>query len=464
MFVRVKLKVQQDATGNRLEMPGLLTPGGLLMPLLDYFLARELSRSISWMDKVVKSVRLFCQYMQANPEQRDTLQMFDNFANALVKGTFDNETFDDPSGLCWRPRMRRDASSILTDLSLFFDWLGENNRVAANINAMVKANPYEQRWNQAARRFRRDRSLLGHLWSNPEGDKKARRVWIKRESKATSAEPPAFPEDRFLDLINDGFRVGNRVDHRGICITLLMHGAGFRASEPFHLYVHDAMPNPANSSTALVRIHHPSDGLAPDGWKLPAESRVPNRATFLATIYGLRPRDKMLGDLKAGWKGGLYDADNYKEAHWFLPWYGERFLYHWNRYIEQLVRVKRDHPFLFVNLVRGELGSMYKLPTFNDAHAAACRRIGLEPAKQLGTTPHGHRHAYGQRIKKAGLDQKYIQMMLHHASIASQEQYTRPGARELKEEIRAAHERLELSLSQGSEDLNTSTSFDKDSE
>lgn len=446
MFVKVKLHVQRDNTGNQIELPGLLTPGGLLTPLLDYCLAKELSRSISWMEKVVRSVQLFCEYMQANKEQRDTIQLFDNFANALVKGTFDPKTFDDPSDLCWWPRKSKDVSGILTDLSLFFDWLGENNPVAANINPMVAANPYEQRWNEAARRYRRENALLGHLWPKPGSDKRTRRVRIKGESTPAAAEPPAFPEDRFMDLINDGFRVGRRVDHRGICITLLLHGAGFRPSEPFHLYVHDAMPHPANPATALVRIHHPSDGYAPEDWKLPGNRGIANRATYLLALYGLKPRHKMVGDLRAGWKGGVYDADNYKQAHWFLPSYGELFLYHWNCYIEQLVHTRRDHPFLFVNLGRGDIGSMYKLPTFNDAHAKACRRIGLEPAKRLGTTPHGHRHAYGQLIRKAGLGESYIKMMLHHSSVESQKVYTQPGAKELAEEIRLAQERLELTL------------------
>ncbi|MFY7865612.1 gamma-mobile-trio recombinase GmtY [Roseateles sp.] len=442
MFVRVNVEVSADATGNTVAIPGVLTPAGLLTPLVDYLQEKALSRSPSWMDKVVRSVRLFCYYLNANPANRDTRAVFDNFATALQSGTIDLRTGEDPSGLYWRPKSGADRSGIVTDLTLFFDWMGKKNPTAANINPKVAANVYEQRWNSAARLYRRENSLLGHLWSNTEGDKKSRRLSTQREPVATALESPAFPEDKFQDFITDGWGVGSRVDHRGICITLLLHGAGFRASEPFHLYVQDVVPDPTNPRSALVTIHHPSAGYAPENWRDPTVGGRGRRDAYLAANYGLKPRHLLQSKLKAGWKGGLYDADNYKQAHWFEPWHGELFLYHWNRYIEQLVRVKRNHPFLFVNLRRGTPGAMYQLGTFNDAHAAACRRIGLLPLKSLGTTPHGHRHAYGQKARKAKLDVKIIQLMLHHASENSQKIYTGPSTAEVTSILAEAHKKM----------------------
>lgn len=450
MFVRVKVSVRSDNTGNTVDMPGLLTPGGLLTPLLDYFIEKSLSRSPSWMDKVLKSVRLFCYYMQANPHQRDTRALFKHFALALETGTFALSTGEDPSGLCWRPRTGPDRNGVITDLNLFFDWMSTQNPTAADINPLVAASVYEQRWNAAARMHRRENALLGHLWSNPENDKKARRLSLRRTPSPKTGEPPAFPDDRFADLIADGFRIGRRVDHRGICITLLMHGAGFRVSEPFHMYFQDAGPDPTNPKSALVAIHHPEVGFAPEHWRDPESGRPGTRTAYLASRYGLKPRNLVQGPLHAGWKGGLYDQDNYKLAHWFMPWYGEVFLYHWNRYVEQLAHLKRQHhPYLWVNIVRGEEGAPYKLSTFIDAHAAAVRRIGLVPTKQFGTTDHGHRHAYGQRARRAGLDTKTIQVMLHHTSETSQKVYTSPGAAEIKATLAQAHERLGESIPQG---------------
>lgn len=451
MFVSVRATVLVDSTGNSVEVPGLLTPSGLLTPLLDYFVEYRLSRSQSWMDKVAKAVRMLLEYMHANPREGDSRAIFDNFASAVQSGTFDPQTRLDPSGLCWRPRPK-DVGSIVTDLSLFFDWLGERNPKAANINPMVEANVYERRWNLAAARYRRERALLGHLWSQrmDDSNKKVRRVRSNTRSQSRAAEPPAFPEDRFGDLINEGFRVGDRVDHRGICITLLLHGAGFRASEPFHLYVEDVCPNPRNPASALVRIHHPTLGNAPPSWKDAAgRPRRGNREAYLLEAYGLRPRHRIRSSAKAGWKGGRCDAPEYKEAHWFRPEYGELFLKHWRLYLQQMVQVERHHPYLFVNLGRSPVGDMYKLGQYDDAHAAACRRIGLVVSKPLGTTPHGHRHAYGRRLTMAGVSEKYIQMFMHHSSIESQEVYVQLTTAEIEQVLVAGAARMANSASQG---------------
>lgn len=445
MFVKVTTEVRSDNTGNSVIVPGVLTELGLLMPLLDYFLEHT-HRSPSWMDKVVRSVRLLCYYMTANPHEVSKRALFDNFARALEQGTFNLATGEDPSGLCWQPLSGVDRDAIITDLTLLFDWMTRDNKAAAEFNPLVPASAYDQRLNEASRAYKRENKLLGHLWTDRTDDSKKRRVGRLREPVPKASTPLSFPENRFDELIEDGFRVGNRVDHRNICITLLLHGAGFRASEPFHMYVEDAVPNPKDPSSALVAIHHPSAGFAPGHWVDPIVGGRGKRGAYLAAMYGLKPRHKLHDTNRAGWKGGRYDAENYKRAFWFTPSYGAQFLHHWNCYLEQLAHVKRKHPFLFVNMERGNLGDMYKLGTFNDAHAAACRRIGLVPAKVLGTSPHGHRHAYGQRLRRAGLDAHMRQIALHHSNMASQEVYTEPSLDEIIDALQTADDTLRQSL------------------
>ncbi|MBL8280263.1 MAG: site-specific integrase [Pelomonas sp.] len=445
MFVSVKLRVLLDSSGSSVDVPGLLTPGGLFSPLLDYFLDRQLARSLSWMDKVSRSVRLFLEYMQANAREEGRT-MFANFAKRLYSGTLDETTGVDTSGLYWRPRRSADASGIITDLTLFLDWVGQNSRVAAGLNPLVPASGVERRWNEAARCYRRERALLGHLWSAKDDERaQTRRVRPKPSPATRPSEPPAFPEHRFADLISHGFRVGDRIDHRGICITLLLHGAGFRASEPFHLYVEDVVPDPKDPTSALVRIHHPSDSPAPVSWtdalKRPKRG---TRAVYLLERYGLKPRDKLTTSAKAGWKGGWCDAPYFMEARWFEPAYGRRFMEHWLQYLQQLAQVERNHPFAFANLGREPRGEMYKLGQFNDAHADACRRIGLTVSKAAGTTPHGHRHSYGRRLKRAKVDEFFIQMFLHHCSPDSQIPYTQPNSEEISEALREGAARLVL--------------------
>jgi uncharacterized membrane protein len=95
-------------------VPGLLTPEGPFWPLLDYFLDRQLARSLSWMSKVCLSVRLFLEYMQANECEQGRV-LFSNFAKRLYSGTAEPATGLDPSGLYWQPRRSNNASGIITD-------------------------------------------------------------------------------------------------------------------------------------------------------------------------------------------------------------------------------------------------------------------------------------------------------------------------------------------------------------
>ncbi len=444
MFVRVKARVYTDSTGAYAELPVLLTPAGILEPLLDYFLHRFHDRSLAWMTKVIRSVRMFLEYLQTNPAERDTHRLFQNFAQRLYTGTFNRETGFDPSGLCWAPRSPQDASHIIIHLSDFFDWLGEMRPEAAKVNPRYAGGAFDRQADEAAYQYRRSKAFLGHTWAeNASPAETGHRVRGRRLPKVEKGEPPAFPDERFEELLVKGFRSAGRYDYRGMLITLLLHGAGFRESEPLHLYVPDVFPAPANSLQAQVLIHHPTYGAAPADWRdKRGRIRKGNRAEYLAHQFGLAPRTELMDRRHAGWKGGTHDAAYYKQAYWFLPEYGEWFLHLWPRYLEQVARMERDHPFAFINLHREPVGAVYTLTQYNKAHAAACERIGLTVSKALGTTPHGHRHAYGRRLRNAGVDKALIRRFMHHASLESQEVYTQPSTRETLAALEAAAKRL----------------------
>lgn len=445
MFVTVKARVYTDATGVYTEIPALLTPAGVLEPLLDYCLHRSHDRSLTWMTKVIRSVRMFLEYLQANPEEREGYRLFQNFAQRLYTGTFSRETGLDPSNLCWAPRSPQDASHIVTHLSDFFDWLGEMRPEAAKLNPRYAGSAFDRQADEAAYQYRRSRAFLGHTWAaNASSAATGHRVRSQHLPKVEKGEPPAFPEERFEELLVKGFRAAGRQDYRGMLITLLLHGAGFRESEPFHLYIQDVVQNPANPREAVVRIHHPNHGDAPADWRDEhGRPRKGNRAEYLSSDFGLAPRTELLESRHAGWKGGMHDGPYYKQAYWFLPEYGEWFLQLWHRYLEQVARFDRHHPFAFINLNREPAGGMYCLSQYNKAHAAACERIGLSVSKMLGTTPHGHRHAYGRRLKNAGIDKALIRRFMHHASLESQEVYTQPNTREALAALETAAQRLQ---------------------
>ncbi len=375
MFVTVKARIYTDTSGVYTQLPALLTPTGALEPLLDYCLYRSHDRSLTWMTKVTRAVRMFLEYLHTNPVELDSYRLFQNFAQRLYTGTFDRETGLDPCGLCWPPRSPQDASHIITHLTDFFDWLGEMRPEAAKVNPRYAGGTFDRQTDEIAYQYRRSKAFLGHTWAtNASPAETGHRVRSRRLPTVDKSEPPAFPEDRFKELLTKGFSAAGRYDYRGMLITLLLHGAGFRESEPFHLYIPDVFPDPANTRQAKVLIHHPSHGAAPADWRNELGGpRKSNRAEYLAQQFGLVPRTELMGRRHAGWKGGMHDAAYYKQAYWFLPEYGEWFLHLWHRYLEQVACVERSHPFAFINLNREPVGAMYTLTqSTRRSSAASC--------------------------------------------------------------------------------------------
>jgi hypothetical protein len=431
-FVKSVARVHVDNSGTWIEVPVLVSEAGILMPLLDYCVSSN--RSISWMNKLIGAVGLFLEFLAANPNENEHWRLFRNFASKLYLGTFDTDSGLDPSYLCWEPRQAKAARDIQYLLTSFFDWLGETNVSAAKLNPRYAGTDFDRRIDQMAYLYRRNKAFLGHTWTtNPrkEDQKNGRLTRSRLEPKTADRCPPEFPAARFEELIFKGFRVGGKFDYRGMLITLLMHGAGFRACEPFHLYMCDVGISDDETPSALVRIHHPEFGVAPDDWlDEKGRARHGNRRAYLAARWGLSMRTRANGRTAAGWKDPLLDGDYYMRAWWFEPIYGVWFLKIWERYIKQAAKTDRDNPYAFVNLNRAPIGSLYKVSTFRTAHKAAVLRIGLPYGKEHGTTEHGHRHAYAQALRRGGVDPVFIRKFLHHKSIDSQAVYTAPTVEE----------------------------------
>ena len=162
MFVTVKARVYADESGACAELPVLLTPAGLLEPLLDYCLERDHDRSRAWMRGVLRSTTLFLEYLLSNPKERDTYRLFQNFAQRLYTGTFDLKTGLDPSGLAWSARSASDAGDIVRHLTDLFDWLGKTRPAATLVNPRYAGGAYDRMCDEAAYQFRRDQAFLGH--------------------------------------------------------------------------------------------------------------------------------------------------------------------------------------------------------------------------------------------------------------------------------------------------------------
>lgn len=447
-------KVVRDNTGIHEEIPVILTEFGPLQPLIQYILQHRHVRSESNTNKLVQAVGLLLDYMEANYAAFDNPNdLFNTFVQRLYSGTVGIDG-NDPSGLYWDARSPTVVRMLVNHLSKFSDWMAQEHGTKP-LNPWRQARRAEEQLAWAAWQHQRNRAFLGHTMSVDVAALKVSqaRTTLLKKSPVIDHEPvKVFPADRMVDLLFRGFivpgkqkspRIEERLNLRDILITMLLHYGGLRVSEPFHLYVHDVIHDDTAPGTALVKVYEPSDGQAPRDLRDAKGKPVAcNRATYLRAKYGLLPRTdyKSSHTLHAGWKDNALDSKrHFMHVHWAPLWAGELFWKLWVFYMAQRDRLNPDHPYAFVTLA----GKPYSIDAFEDAHAKAVQRIGLVPAKALGTTPHGHRHAYGQRLSGLDLDPIFLKTALHHKSLESQVVYTEPARVKLNRAIATALARTE---------------------
>ncbi len=450
----MRAKVVRDNTGIAVELPLLMTDGGPLLSLIDYLVHYTYARSASWQQKVVCAVGLLMDYIIANYNCfADPKELFNTFVQRLHSGTI-GEDGTDPSGLYWLPRDEGLVRQYLTHISGFSDWLAARNNDMKPLNPWRRARTCEEMLNWAAYNHRHNKAFLGHTWDlvkASETAKRARNTLMMRSPKIEHAGVKYFPDDRFEDLIFKGFmvygkekspRLEERLNLRDILITILLHWGGLRMSEPFHLFVHDVLPDPHDPESALVRIFHPSDGLAPPDWLDAKANPIKcKRGAYLRGKYQMLPRNEYLktDGRHAGWKDSLLEnKQKFMYVHWFPSWGGRIFKKFWDLYLVQRAALNCYHPYAFAS----KTGGICMIHPYAIAHDRAIRRIGMVSAKMNGTTPHGHRHAFGRRMVAANIDPTIRKAALHHKSLESQGIYTEPTVQKVTATLTAASKAL----------------------
>lgn len=363
-----------------------------------------------------------------------------DFADALLMGTIQDGA--DPSGLWWTPRRAATARRLLAAASEFSDYLASQEGVR-QINPFRDATRGEQIRNWRRWSYIKERSLLGHLHTREQAHgwaAAARTAHVRRQApRGMEGDVRAFPDDRFWDLLEIGFAkrgvptyatAARRMNMRDICIALLLHGGGLRVSEPCHLWVGDVFRDPDDADCAVVRVFHPAEGLVDYTDPATGSVRSITRATYLRLIHNRLPLTDLPRKQSAGWKNPLMSdsRENFMHVFWRSPEYGRMFLRCFEVYWFQQRPSVTSHPYLFVTAD----GAPMTPHRYSLNHATAVRRIGLTPAKDLGTTPHGHRHAYGRYLRAAGVAPEVRRVAMHHKSIHSQEPYTAANAAEVR--------------------------------
>ena len=441
----------------------IVTNDGVLQSYLEYLLKNR-SKSRSWSRASTQAVGLLVDYVAANRNIFEhPHEMFEEFTNSLFVGTIDLNG-NDESGLYWEPHSIPTANKKIKYITMFTDWLADkNDNEHFRLNPYRKATTYESIINWAAYCHRQDKSFLSHL--SPEVNAKensylSRHIRNHKEQAFTD-EFLSFPEEYFYKFIYDGFarqsyenckEVEYRLKLRDVLITLLLHFGGLRKSEPFHLWIDDVMADPIKyvdemgieHVSALVKVYHPAEGLSPERLSKKRERRI----VVLQRDFNMKPRNKEeeIPKRYAGWKSNVLDSRSEKcfYVNWFHSKAGVLFWQLWNKYLEFEYKTPPDndpHPFAFTT----KDGNPYTIASYEKQHELAAKKIGLEHKKNLGTSEHGHRHAYGYRMfESKELSSIQMQKLMHHASPESTQIYTQPKNEDVRRELQALSKKLEI--------------------
>lgn len=446
---RLRASIVLDNTGRTVDVPVLVTDEGLLESFVRYIVHNRY-KSQSWMIKACQSLALLLDYMSANKNVfSDPRKMFGEFSSALYTGTF-SQSGHDPSCLRWTPRRHDDAEKIISHVTMFSDWMAHREGDGKfQLNPWREATNHEKQLNAAAYYQKRDKAFLSHLWSKERANKEismSRHFTSMLPNKpivASSEMIKAFPEKYFDRLIDNGFinrgkqastSLEERLNLKNILITLLMHCGGLRLSETLQLYVDDISSSPQGS--CVVEVFHPEVGLSPDGNQ---------RREYLSKI-GLKPRNLISksNSQHCGWKNPLLTNNQNKsfEVFWFPEDAGVVFRSLWVIYLRQRIKDEVSHPYAFY----GKTGNPSTTQSYFRSHAIALRKIGLNPSKNGGLSPHGHRHAYGLTLSNHGLDPLFLRLALHHSSIFSSAVYTQPTSSQVRSALKAIDSNTSISL------------------
>ncbi len=477
IHLKIKAEIKRDNTSNTILLPTLLIEHNnklqIFKQLLDYQIIYSV-RSISWHNKLIQAVELLLDYMEANQNNYDSpIKLFECFAQSVYSGTINDKGLD-PSGLYWLSKDRETANVLLRLISEFSDWLYKKYD-AIQLNPWTDTTTFEQRLKYMAKINKEHYSFLSHLNDIHDISQTSlnTRNFINKKnlSHSSFSDIKSFPENQIDNLLFNGFRwlgykktnyykklsdderkkfKADDVDSynwRDICITILMHGGGLRLSETFHLWIHDVFADPFDQNLAEVRIYEPSEGKITKNLERITnpitKKNITNRETYLLLQYGLRPRNQYTDRRHAGWKHPKLDniTDKYIRVFWFPKDWGYLFMYAWRMYLRQRNRyeIPEKNPYAFVTYsdryLGKEKGNMLTMDSYRETHKNAIEKISLNYGKYFGTTPHGHRHAYGKRLSTAGVSPLTIQIALHHLSTKSQGVYTAPSTSEVTAEL-----------------------------
>lgn len=220
---------------------------------------------------------------------------------------------------------------------------------------------------------------------------------------------------------------------------LLSYGASHRISEVLNIWQADILPSSYNreffglapDGFPLVLIADPSNST----WLGDFNSRRVNRAQYLLTEYGCRPRSERSDrdPLFAGFKTKRVYGEYHVAKTWWLNEDAASAFSECAAEIQEFHlrhRTSRKHPYFFVNMFdRGDrLGEPLTQNRIEKAWNYACKRVGITPHVR-GRNIHGLRHFTKYYMEELQLSPSNIQIMRGDHSVESQDEYGQCAAK-----------------------------------
>lgn len=420
--IKKKVRYTASPTSPAVELPALFTEKGIVISYLRFIYSKR-GKSQSWLERNCYAICLLLVFIdEKQGEYQSATELLSAFVDALHFGTVDG--VNDPSGLFWRPRKSVDVNVLLGHVTSYCDFIDDvYGTQLPNINPLRKATTPEERIRWCAYYRWHSRVFLNHLNDPKERElNQVRKVQGPRVPMLLhAADVYQFPEDKIDSLISHGFEG----DYGSQLIVMLMHFGGLRLSECFHIYVDDISID-SKDSAALISVFHPAEGATPAaGFK--------NRREYLSVRFNMSPRNEYPRGhrLHSGWKSPALSNKNFSFDVVFFPY--SRAIEFTQILLRYLPLIKiTEHPFLFTNYA----GNPETKKNFIQKYNRALRRIGIMSEKSSGTSPHGHRHAYGYRLREHGFGQLDIQKAMHHKSPDSCLVYIRPSGEDVRTRMR----------------------------
>lgn len=417
--------------------------------------ASKLSYSSSKISASINALSRFANFLHAVrteeavlSDQLDTLVFA--FLSTRLSGSIDEHGKCHLGGLCWKPAkigtVRQDFDALLR----YFQFCEVNFgyiALARKFSIHREKNPVE---NLRRMEKKKERDFLVHLnaareyWKELAGDLNSIPPPIGRIANASSYRVRPFPPtDEIVEII----RGTDNPVYRAIWLVAAF--GGLRISEILNTWSDDVLPYTYRSyffpETSVNENHeilylraHPE--LSTYCGKISDETQ--NRRQFLHNQYGLQPRCSLHSTepLYAGWKGTqVSGARECHQVYWVDPTAAKEFekcYFQIQAFLKDL-KTYRRHPYLYVNWgkkVCQFIGQPVKIKAAENAFRRACQRVGVTPNK-FGRNLHGLRHHYKWYAEKQlGISPQYLQIMMGHASIESQNTYGR-DARDLNQKL-----------------------------